>query len=169
MKKAYLYVIIALAIIGYIIGVIAFQLNQKTKDKTAKTYLNIKLRKVDGGTFTLSDYLGRVIVLEFIWTKCPHCENFLPTFRKFYEEYSGAGVVFISVSPVDSMRELKEYAKTRNIQWILALDEGGKLAKILKVKGTPTTIIINRKGEIHKIIAGETNLKELKNAIRGLI
>ena len=131
-------------------------------------YLSYSLKTIDGGTITLADFQGKIVVIEFMRTTCPHCEHFLPTFKKFCHKYRDMGVVFISVS-IEPTDVLQDYVKTRGIDWLVAQDPMGRLASALNIKGVPTIVILNRNGEIHSVLVGEQPLSELERKLQPLL
>jgi len=133
---------------------------------TPKPYLYIKLVNTSNQTYTLDNFKGHPIFMEYFATWCPHCKNMLPIMRELYNEY-GSSIVFISISQED-IPILEQYVKDNNITW-LVLHDNGTLANSLNINGVPTFIFIDKNGNIVKKIIGETSIDELRNALNSLL
>jgi len=165
-------VIVALVMVaGLVMFIVKMNPSSQTQPSTitiGNEYSNYQLESIDGEIFTLSEYTGNIIVIEFMRTDCPHCNEFLPTFKEFCRRYRDKGVVFITVSlePID---RLSSYAKMKGMDWIVARDMTGGLAVALGVKYVPTVVIIDRDGSVYKTLIGTQSLKDLENALLPLL
>jgi len=103
--------------------------------------------KADGSTIA-----GKVVALYFSAHWCPPCKAFTPVLRRFYEALKGTGeqVEIIFVSSDRSEQEFLDYFRNEHGDW-LAVDfnaqERGALSDKYSVKGIPTLIVVNSKGE----------------------
>jgi len=97
---------------------------------------------------TLSDFKGRVVYLDFWATWCPPCRKSFPWMDEMHERYHDDGLTIIAVS-VDKKRAIIErFIKKTEPAFIIAHDPTGKIAKTYKLRGMPSTYLINRKGEL---------------------
>jgi len=141
--------------------------NFTTANPEERRYLQIEITLINGTRITLSRFSGKIIVIEFMNIKCPHCANYLPTFRQFHDMYKGEDIVFISISSGNSLEELRRFVKDNNVDWLVAKDTGG-LGKVLKVEWVPTTIFIDKNGEIYKVLVGEQTIEALQSIIEDI-
>jgi len=72
-----------------------------------------------GKTLTLSDYRGRVIVLEFMAPWCPHCQ-LAPFMESLYNNYTSKGVVFTAVATGFKDTDISEYKNLTITQFLNA-------------------------------------------------
>jgi peroxiredoxin len=123
-------------------------------------------RTLDGKEISLSDYRGKVVLIDFWATWCKPCRNEMPNVMELYEEFSDDGFVIIGVS-LDRTREaLVSYIEEKDIEWPQIYDgQGGRIATSYAVSAIPATFLLNRKGEIlHRDLRG----KALEEAVSGL-
>jgi len=59
---------------------------------------DFSLPGIDGKTHTLSEMKGKVVLLEFIATWCPHCQDEAPAMNDLYNAYNGKGVEFMDIN-----------------------------------------------------------------------
>jgi len=107
--------------------------------------------KLDGtGTLSLSDYAGKVVVLNFFASWCPPCKVENPALVRVWERYRTSDVVLIGVVFNDATEKAREYVRTNGVTWPTVQDAGGRIAFAYGVHGPPETYFIGRDG----IIAG---------------
>lgn len=113
-----------------------------------------------GEKFTLSDHLGKVVVLNHWATWCGPCISEIPDFIELQKEMRDQGVMFVGISgPKEGWEPVRAFAKENGINYTLVRDDG-TFSKKYELGAYPTTYIINRRGEIaHKIKSSTT--KEL--------
>src|ERR687898_187675 len=80
------------------------------KVNQGKAKLNLKLKDMNGATVSLSDYKGKVILLNFWATWCGPCKVEIPEFIRAYQEHKDKGFVVLGVSINDTPDQLKQFA-----------------------------------------------------------
>ena len=109
--------------------------------------------KLDGsGTLSLSDYAGKVVVLNFFASWCPPCKEENPALLRAWERYRTSDVVFIGIVYGDSTEKARAYVHTNGVTWPTVQDADGRIAFSFGVFGPPETYFIGPDG----IIAGRT-------------
>jgi cytochrome c biogenesis protein CcmG/thiol:disulfide interchange protein DsbE len=107
--------------------------------------------KLDGsGTVSLSDYAGKVVVLNFFASWCPPCKEENPALVRVWERYRTSDVVFIGIAYSDSTDKARAYVSTNGVTWPTVQDGDGRIAFAYGVFGPPETYFIGPDG----IIAG---------------
>ena len=118
------------------------------------------LTDVSGSPIRLSDQRGKVVVLEFMRTTCPHCANEMSQLASVHDRF-GSDVTMISVSvdpQGDTDEVLKAYATEHNAAWVWARDTSSNaVASLYGISGVPTIIIIDANGRIVQVNTGETS------------
>jgi cytochrome oxidase Cu insertion factor (SCO1/SenC/PrrC family) len=118
------------------------------------------LTDVNGTPIRLSDQRGKVVVLEFMRTTCPHCANEMSQLASVHDQF-GPDVTMISVSvdpQGDTNEVLKAYAAEHNATWIWARDTSdNSVTSLYGISGVPTIFIIDSNGRIVKVNTGETS------------
>ena len=94
----------------------------------------------------LSNYKGKVVYLDFWASWCIPCRKSFPWMNKQLEQYSSEDLVIIAVN-LDKKRELAEQFLIENpAKFSIVYDPKGQLAKFLKIKGMPSSVIFDRNG-----------------------
>jgi peroxiredoxin len=104
---------------------------------------------LDGDRLSAADISGTNALMMVFWaTWCPHCKEEIPGINKLHKEYGPRGlkVVGVNVGINDSQKRVKKYMKKYKIAYPVAYDKGSVVTKSFGVQGTPTVIIIDRKG-----------------------
>jgi cytochrome oxidase Cu insertion factor (SCO1/SenC/PrrC family) len=135
---------------------------------TGRTFApDFALTDVSGNTFSLSDQRGKVVVLEFMRTTCPHCANEMSQLAAVHDQF-GSDITMISVSvdpETDTTDVLKAYAAEHSAQWIWARDTANVTSEY-QVSGVPTIIVIDSNGQIVQTNVGETSASTLIQQIQ---
>lgn len=117
--------------------------------------------------FTFSSTRGSVVFMDFVFSWCPHCNNMGPTIRRLYEEYSGRGVVFVTVagSSGSNPSATASFLRRHEVTWTAVYDEQMSVFRLFGVSGTPTYFVIDREGRIVRKLIGEQPYEVLRSAI----
>lgn len=108
----------------------------------------------DDEKLSLTDLKGRVVYLDFWATWCPPCRKSFPWMDEMHERYKDQGLSIIAVS-VDKKRELiEEFIKKMAPAFIIAHDPSGDIAKAYKLRGMPSSYLIDRNGQLVKVHMG---------------
>lgn len=128
---------------------------------------NYVAEDLDGKTQRLSDYRGKVVLVNFWATDCPVCVKEMPEMVKTYNKYHARGLEFIAVAmQYDPPNYVIDYAGKHALPFKVALDPMGELAKAFgDVKLTPTTFIIDKRGDIVSRILGEPDFARLRELL----
>jgi peroxiredoxin len=130
-------------------------------DKTAAppvTFVSLQGEKV-----TTADLRGKVVLVNFWATDCPTCIKEMPDIIKTYNKYRAQGFETIAVAMKhDPPNYVLNYTEKNALPFKVALDPQGELARAFgEVKLTPTTFIIDRRGNIVNRILGEPDFAKL--------
>ena len=131
---------------------------------------DFQLKDIDGNTFSLSDFKGKVVVLEFFASKCGPCKPQLMELREIRSAYPEDQVKIISVSfdpRADTDEVLRDLAKNVSVTWIMARDTIG-IADVYGADMAPTTYLIDRAGNIRYVSPGLTKSDRLMPKRAGL-
>ena len=119
-------------------------------------------------TFSLSDYRGKIVFLNFWGSWCPPCRMEMPGFQKIYEEYSD-DVVIIGVGINDSPGNLIEFAKSIGVTYPITNDRTSEIARHYRIRSLPTTYRIDQEGKIRGVAVGALTEEQLVKAIEELM
>ncbi|MFQ6125110.1 MAG: TlpA family protein disulfide reductase [Candidatus Heimdallarchaeota archaeon] len=136
------------------------------------TATDFTLTDVHGrGTFTLSAHRGEVVVIEFFSTDCSSCHRYLFTLKQIRTLYSNEELTMISISVPrshDTESSLRVYAIENGITWYIALDTSF-VTDEYQVRFTPTTVIVDKNGDIALQQSGILSSTFLQSKIDSLL
>jgi cytochrome c biogenesis protein CcmG, thiol:disulfide interchange protein DsbE len=115
-----------------------------------------KVTTLDGKTIDSRDLIGKkVIVLRFQASYCKPCVKESAAFGRVVERYKDRDVVFVAVHVQDTMSDVRKFMKANNVTYPIAVDPKLNLGNRFGFKGSPYTVVIDRKGEIAQRWSGE--------------
>jgi thiol-disulfide isomerase/thioredoxin len=104
--------------------------------------------KTDSGQIKLSEYKGKVIYLDFWASWCIPCRKSFPWMNEIEKRYADKGFKVIAVNLDQEQDKAKDFLKKIPAQFTVAYDPEGVSATAFKVKGMPSTYLIDRNGKI---------------------
>jgi peroxiredoxin/uncharacterized protein YjdB len=111
---------------------------------------------------SLSDYIGKVVLLDFWGTWCEPCLEELPTYQKLVEKY-GDDLVIIAISS-DSPKTVENLKNKEGYTFMTGIDRTDTVAALYNVKLWPTTFLINKQGRLEYSSIFDLN-KEYSNMV----
>jgi len=129
-----------------------------------------ELKNLKGRTVRLSDYTGKIVLLNFWATWCAPCRAEMPDLVKLQNEYQSKGLQVVGMTYPDYTR-----ARVRSIAWRLRLNYPillgtRELAEKYGVSEVlPTTIVIDRDGRIRARILGLLEPDEFEQIVKPLL
>ena len=134
---------------------------------------DFSLEDIDGEQHALSDYRGKVIMLNFWATWCPPCRREIPSMESIYQDLGDKGFVVLGVNEFETPDHVFAYTGQLSVSpaFPILFDGKGEVANKYVVKGLPTTVLINRKGQVvYRAVGGrDFNHPEVDNVIRALL
>ena len=126
---------------------------------------------LDGSSKTTADLKGRVTLVNFWATSCTACVAEMPRIVATHDKYRARGYDTMAVAmSYDPPSYVVNFAQTRKLPFQVAIDNTGAIAKAWgDVQLTPTTYVVNKRGEIVKRYVGEPNFTELHLLIEKLL
>jgi thiol-disulfide isomerase/thioredoxin len=124
-----------------------------------------ELTSLDGATFKMSDFRGKVVVINLWATWCTFCKKEMPDLVQLNEEFKDRGVEFIGLN-VDNEKLpevekfVNDYQVTYRIGWT-----NEDVYDVLSPKGIPSTYIITRDGRFHWAVNGAASKERIRTKI----
>jgi thiol-disulfide isomerase/thioredoxin len=124
----------------------------------------------DGKREHVSDFKGKVVLLDFYATWCEPCRRETPHLVALHQKYGSQGlqIVGLNVGGDDDYGEVPEYQRSFGIEYPLAIPEDELVEQLLGDNGNiPQTFVINRQGQLirHMVGFSETRAPELDRLI----
>ena len=148
-----------------VLGAFAFALYTGAYSTTPEPGLIFTSHK--GEKIATSDLRGRVVLVNFWATDCATCVKEMPDMVRTYNKYHGRGLDYIGVAMKhDPPSYVITYTDKNALPFRVALDPMGEAAKAFgDVKLTPTTFLIDKRGNIVTRILGEPDFAKLHTLI----
>lgn len=128
-----------------------------------------KLPTLDGEQITLSDYRGRIVVMNMWATWCPPCRAEMPGLNRFYEAHKDEGVIVLAVNGQEPESVVRPFIAANNFTFPILLDLDGAVGRQYMARSFPTTFVIDGNGRIRHTQVGEITEHELEQIIRPLL
>ena len=137
------------------------------QDRKAPT---LTLRTVEGRLLRLSDYRGKVVLLNFWATWCPPCRAEIPDLVKYQREYARQGLQVIGVTyPPERLARVRAFTRGLGVNYPVALGTRETKASFTADETLPLTVIIDRDGSVRCFIAGILLPEEFEQQVKPLL
>ena len=140
LRKRYKYVLEILVVIAVVVGIQQYQ-KRHLVEGTAPAYV---AEMLTGGYFDSRDIAGKPYLLHFWATWCPVCDLEKSSIQSLSKDYR---VISVAMQSGDR-QEVNKYMQEHSLDFITLLDEQGQLASRFGVRGVPTSLVIDRQGNI---------------------
>jgi thiol-disulfide isomerase/thioredoxin len=141
-------------------------------EETGVALVEFSLPDLDGRHRWLSEWQGRVIVLNFWATWCPPCREEIPLFISLQQRYGERGLQILGVA-IDSKQEVLSYSHSLGINYPLLLGEEAGLSIMSRygnrMGSLPYSVVFSREGRVVARKLGMFRGKELEEFIIPLI
>ena len=105
--------------------------------------------RVDGVEESLSDYRGRVVLLDFWATWCAPCIDVLPNLRKLVEELPADRFALVAISVDEELETVTRFMEDEPMPWTnWHAGLGSDIARLLRVQAYPTYVLVDENGRI---------------------
>jgi len=115
-----------------------------------------------GSTIDLSQYKGQVVMINFWASWCVPCRQEMPLLDSIYKKYKPLGFTLLSVNVEPEQKDAESFLKQTPVTFPVAFDAKSKVSGLYNVQGMPTTVFIDRKGNVRMMHvsykAGDENL-----------
>jgi len=116
----------------------------------------------------LSEWRGRILVVNFWATWCPPCREEIPMLMTVRDKYASNGVEIVGIA-IDLASKVQEFSNTVKISYPILLADGGGLDLVRKLGnsagGLPYTVFVDREGEVGKSKLGALSQSELEGLL----
>jgi len=134
--------------------------------------LGVRLADVKGGTQSLEQWRGQVLVVNYWATWCAPCREEIPGFVRLQERYGSRGLQFVGIA-IDQPDKVAEFASELRINYPLLLG-GLEIIELLRQSGNragvlPYTLVIDRKGNLVSREPGGLKEVRLESLIQRLL
>ncbi len=129
----------------------------------------VELSSLEGQRLKLSDFHGRVVLLNFWATWCGPCRAEIPELNKLQRDFEASGLAVIGVSWDDSAAGVREFQKEIRQDYTVLLGGEDAQDKFEAIRSLPSTYVIDREGRIRQRIIGARDRAQFEAVLKPLL
>jgi peroxiredoxin len=145
----------------------------KLREATKQVFVSapdFMLLDINGNGKRLSDFKGKVVILDFWATWCPPCKAEIPHFIELYGTYKNKGLEIIGISlDWNAQRILGPFAEENGINYNLLIGDDKVTDLYGGIMSIPTTFVIDKEGNIRNRYIGYRDKEVFEEAVEGLL
>jgi len=137
----------------------------------SETVPDVGYTLLDGTRSSTTDLRGKVVLINFWATSCTTCVHEMPQIVATHEKFKQRGFETLAVAmSYDPPAYVINFAESRKLPFAVAIDNTGAIAKSFgNVELTPTSVLVNKRGEIVKRYVGEPDFAALHALVDKLL
>jgi peroxiredoxin len=167
-KRLIIYGIVAICLLGlYFAG--RHKAHTPKVAATGSSAPDFSVTDIDGKKFSLSDYRGKVVLLDFWATWCTPCRAEIPHFVDMQQQLGPQGFQVIGISMDDEAKPVKEFSDQFKINYPVALGDDKLAQSFGGVLGLPVNFLIDRDGNVVKKFLGATDVSVIDKEVADLL
>jgi peroxiredoxin len=126
---------------------------KKSRPADAQKAPDFSLTTIDGKTMRISDYKGKVVILDFWATWCPPCRAEIPFFIELMKQYNKEELQVLGIA-LDDINRVKNFYKQNGMDYPVAIADTNTPIAYGGIQGIPTTFVIDKEGYITQRYVG---------------
>jgi len=116
--------------------------------------VDFTLTDLDGRPQSLSQYRGKVVLLNFWATWCKPCTTEMPAMQTAYDRLRDKGFVVLAVNELEDDEKVREHIREYKHTFPVLMDRENRVANLYGVYGLPVSVFIDEAGKVHSYIKG---------------
>ena len=136
----------AVLAVFYIVGKATPSVPQAVKPGQAVP--DFSTTNADGGTLRLSDFKGKVVLINFWATWCGPCRTEIPDLIALQKKYGAKGFTVLGISDDDAPERARDFARTNKMMYPIGMATPDLKKQFGGVPGLPTSFLLDRNGKI---------------------
>ena len=128
---------------------------------------DFKATGLDGNPYSLAEFKGSVLLIDFWATWCVPCRAELPHLQQLAADDASRGLKVITVNGAEDKDQVQKFVTANNLTLPVLLDPDSTVNNLFKVQGYPETVLVGKDGNVIKVFTGYTDArpKEIETAI----
>jgi len=115
---------------------------------------DFSLPDLDGRVQSLSQYHGKIVLVNFWATWCKPCTTEMPAMQASYDKLRDKGFVVLAVNELEDETKVREHIRTYGHTFPVLLDQDNRVANMYGVYGLPVSVFIDEAGIVRAYIKG---------------
>ena len=139
-------------------------LNNMAINEIPKPISSLIFEDFSGNEIDLNDYHGKLVIINFWATWCAPCKKEMPSLDSLYQgsDFKNLQVFAVNMEQPNTLKTKKFFADLNIKKLEIFFDRNLNFVKEFKLRGVPTTVLINKKGEEFARIVGAINFQDEK-------
>jgi len=115
---------------------------------------DFRLTDLEGKSQSLSQYRGKIVLVNFWATWCKPCTTEMPAMQTMYDKLRDQGFVVLAVNELEDDAKVREHIKQHGHTFPVLMDRDNKVANQFGVFGLPVSVFIDQEGRVQEYIKG---------------
>jgi len=115
---------------------------------------DFRLTDLEGKSQSLSQYRGKIVLVNFWATWCKPCTTEMPAMQATYDRLRSKGFVVLAINELEDNARVREHIKQYGHTFPVLMDHDNKVANQFGVFGLPVSIFIDQEGRVQEYIKG---------------
>lgn len=130
----------------------------------------LALKDTRGRLFSLADYKGKVVLLNFWATWCAPCRAEIPDLIKMQTQYGNKGLRIIGITyPPEKISDVRRFMRKLGVNYRVAMGTKATKALFTSSETLPVTVVIDRKGTLRDVVEGIMYSDEFEQKVKPLL
>lgn len=164
-KRILIYGIVAVCLLGLFFVANRRKTQTPVASATGNAAPDFTVTSIDGKKLSLSDYKGKVVLLDFWATWCTPCRAEIPAFVEMQQKYGAQGFQVVGISMDDDAGPVKKFYEEFKMNYPVAVGDDKLAQSFGGVLGLPVNFVIDRDGRIVKKFLGATDVTVIEKEV----
>ncbi|MFQ5798113.1 MAG: cytochrome c biogenesis protein CcdA [Bacteroidota bacterium] len=150
-------------------GVLEEETGEQNEEEAKADYgkYEFTLETLEGKTISLSEFGGKIVLVNFWAPWCGPCKQEMPGFERLYEKYQDRGFVIIGVAVQTTIRDIKEFLAEEPVSYLIGMKD--EVAEQYGIFGLPDSYLFAPDGSLHKRFFGYTTEDKLEKELQKVL
>ncbi len=145
--------LLVLSLTGVLTGSLVWGMGSRVP-AVGTTAEDFRLVDLEGKSQSLSQYRGKVVLVNFWATWCKPCTTEMPAMQATYDQLRDKGFVVLAINELEDDAKVREHIKQYGHTFPVLMDRDNKVANQFGVFGLPVSVFIDEKGVVQEYIKG---------------
>jgi cytochrome c biogenesis protein CcmG/thiol:disulfide interchange protein DsbE len=135
------------------------------------TILELPLAAESGRSTRLADLRGQVVLIDFWASWCVPCRASFPAMETLFQDLAPRGLAIVAINLDEQRKDAQAFLAARPHTFTILFDPNGQTAAALKLKGMPSSLILDRAGEVRFTHLGytEKTIRQFRDELVALL